>query len=97
VVQVAAGGMHSAALTAGGEVFTTGVNDEGALGRRTGAPPRRGCSAAPLGRPTRAAPRRRARFAAGGRRCVSCVAGCLSGAARVSACAVGCCSRARSR
>ena len=43
--------MHSAALTAGGEVFTTGVNDEGALGRRTGAPPRRGCSAAPLGRP----------------------------------------------
>ena len=28
--------MHSAALTARGEVFTTGVNDEGALGRCTG-------------------------------------------------------------
>ena len=38
VVQVAAGGMHSAALTARGEVFTTGVNDEGALGRCTGVP-----------------------------------------------------------
>lgn len=36
VVQVAAGGMHSVALTARGEVFTTGVNDEGALGRCTG-------------------------------------------------------------
>ena len=36
VVQVAAGGMHSVALTARGEVLTTGVNDEGALGRCTG-------------------------------------------------------------
>ena len=37
VVQVAAGGMHSIALTPEGEVWTTGVNDEGALGRETGA------------------------------------------------------------
>ena len=36
VLQVAAGGMHSVALTARGEVYTTGVNDEGALGRCTG-------------------------------------------------------------
>ncbi len=36
VIQVAAGGMHSVALTADGDVFTTGVNDEGALGRETG-------------------------------------------------------------
>ncbi len=36
VVQVAAGGMHSVALTPEGEVWTTGVNDEGALGRETG-------------------------------------------------------------
>lgn len=35
VVQVAAGGMHSVALTAEGEVYTCGVNDEGALGRET--------------------------------------------------------------
>ena len=35
-MQVAAGGMHSVALTADGEVFTCGVNDEGALGRETG-------------------------------------------------------------
>lgn len=38
VVQVAAGGMHSVALSADGEVYTTGVNDEGALGRETGKP-----------------------------------------------------------
>jgi regulator of chromosome condensation len=37
VTQVAAGGMHSVALTSDGEVWTTGVNDEGALGRETGA------------------------------------------------------------
>ena len=28
--------MHSVALTVDGEVWTTGVNDEGALGRETG-------------------------------------------------------------
>ncbi len=39
VVQVAGGGMHSAALTASGEVYTTGVNDEGALGRETSSRP----------------------------------------------------------
>ena len=38
VVQVAAGGMHSVALTEDGKVFTTGVNDEAALGRCTGQP-----------------------------------------------------------
>ena len=37
IVQVAAGGMHSVALTAEGEVYTCGVNDEGALGRETSA------------------------------------------------------------
>ena len=37
VTQVAGGGMHSVALTVDGEVWTTGVNDEGALGRETGA------------------------------------------------------------
>ena len=36
VRQVAAGGMHSVALTMDGRVFTTGVNDEAALGRQTG-------------------------------------------------------------
>lgn len=35
VVQVAAGGMHGAAITADGGVWTWGVNDEGALGRQT--------------------------------------------------------------
>ncbi len=35
VLQVACGGMHSAALGANGAVWTWGVNDEGALGRRT--------------------------------------------------------------
>ena len=35
VVQLALGGMHTAALTAGNRVFTWGVNDEGALGRET--------------------------------------------------------------
>ena len=35
-LQVAAGGMHSAALTEDFQVYTTGVNDEGALGRFTG-------------------------------------------------------------
>lgn len=35
VVQVVAGGMHTAALDRGGVVFTWGVNDEGALGRPT--------------------------------------------------------------
>ncbi|KAK9820428.1 hypothetical protein WJX72_010230 [[Myrmecia] bisecta] len=35
VVQVAAGGMHTVALADSGEVYTTGVNDEGALGRET--------------------------------------------------------------
>lgn len=35
VVQVVAGGMHTAALSADGTVFTWGVNDEGALGRPT--------------------------------------------------------------
>ncbi|KAL3156070.1 hypothetical protein ABBQ32_013058 [Trebouxia sp. C0010 RCD-2024] len=34
-LQVAAGGMHSLALTADHEVHSTGVNDEGALGRHT--------------------------------------------------------------
>lgn len=32
-----AGGMHSVALTKDGAVYTTGVNDEAALGRKTGA------------------------------------------------------------
>ena len=36
VTQVAPGGMHSVALTPDGEVYTTGVNDEGALGRESG-------------------------------------------------------------
>lgn len=36
VTQVTAGGMHSVALTQNGEVFSTGVNDEAALGRKTG-------------------------------------------------------------
>lgn len=35
-LQVAAGGMHSLALTADHQVYSTGVNDEGALGRYTG-------------------------------------------------------------
>ena len=35
IVQVVAGGMHTAALAADGTVFTWGVNDEGALGRPT--------------------------------------------------------------
>jgi alpha-tubulin suppressor-like RCC1 family protein len=39
VTQVAAGGMHSVALTPEGELWTTGVNDEGALGRHTGCWP----------------------------------------------------------
>jgi alpha-tubulin suppressor-like RCC1 family protein len=33
VVAVVAGGMHSAVITADGEVYTSGCNDEGALGR----------------------------------------------------------------
>jgi alpha-tubulin suppressor-like RCC1 family protein len=33
VVQVAAGGLHSAAVSDDGEVYTWGVNDDGALGR----------------------------------------------------------------
>ncbi|CAL8462036.1 g1567 [Coccomyxa elongata] len=36
VTQVAPGGMHSVALTPDGGVYTTGVNDEGALGRESG-------------------------------------------------------------
>lgn len=36
VVQVAAGGMHTVALTEDSQVWTWGVNDEGALGRHTG-------------------------------------------------------------
>ena len=35
-LQVAAGGMHSVALAANHEIYSTGVNDEGALGRYTG-------------------------------------------------------------
>ncbi len=35
VVDVVAGGMHSVCLTASGEVFTFGCNDEGSLGRET--------------------------------------------------------------
>lgn len=35
-LQVAAGGMHSVALTDNFQLYTTGVNDEGALGRFTG-------------------------------------------------------------
>lgn len=37
VVQVAVGGMHCAALTNDNKILTWGVNDTGALGRRTGA------------------------------------------------------------
>ena len=36
VIQIVAGGMHSVAVSQDGEVFTTGVNDEAALGRKTG-------------------------------------------------------------
>lgn len=35
-IQIACGGMHTVALSADGEVFSWGVNDEGALGRETG-------------------------------------------------------------
>lgn len=35
-LQVECGGMHTVALSASGEVWTWGVNDEGALGRKTG-------------------------------------------------------------
>ena len=34
-VQVSCGGMHTVALAADGKVWTWGVNDEGALGRKT--------------------------------------------------------------
>ncbi|KAG2451371.1 hypothetical protein HYH02_003973 [Chlamydomonas schloesseri] len=34
-VQVACGGMHTVGLTVDGDVYTWGVNDEGALGRKT--------------------------------------------------------------
>ena len=37
VKQVTAGGMHSVVLLTSGKVFTAGVNDEGPLGRPTGA------------------------------------------------------------
>jgi regulator of chromosome condensation len=37
VVQIAVGGMHCAALTHDNKILTWGVNDTGALGRRTGA------------------------------------------------------------
>ena len=37
VIQVVDGGMHSVGLTEEGAVYTTGVNDEAALGRKTGA------------------------------------------------------------
>ena len=37
VVQIAAGGMHCAALTYDGEILTWGVNDDGALGRDSNA------------------------------------------------------------
>jgi len=36
VKQIAAGGMHSVAVSMEGQVYTTGVNDEAALGRKTG-------------------------------------------------------------
>ena len=36
VKHIAAGGMHSVAVSMDGDVYTTGVNDEGALGRKTG-------------------------------------------------------------
>lgn len=35
VVQLAVGGMHVAALTSDNKIYTWGVNDQGALGRRT--------------------------------------------------------------
>lgn len=38
VLQIACGGMHTVALTADHQIFSWGVNDEGALGRETGAP-----------------------------------------------------------
>lgn len=37
VLQIACGGMHTVALTEDGQIFSWGVNDEGALGRETGA------------------------------------------------------------
>lgn len=37
VLQIACGGMHTVALTLSGEIWSWGVNDEGALGRETGA------------------------------------------------------------
>lgn len=36
IAAVAAGGVHSLVLAEDGTVYTTGVNDEGALGRKTG-------------------------------------------------------------
>jgi regulator of chromosome condensation len=35
IVQIAAGGMHTACLSKDGKVYTFGCNDEGALGRST--------------------------------------------------------------
>jgi alpha-tubulin suppressor-like RCC1 family protein len=36
ILQVACGGMHTVVLTTDGQIYTWGVNDEGALGRETG-------------------------------------------------------------
>lgn len=36
ILQVACGGMHTVVLTEDGQVYSWGVNDEGALGRPTG-------------------------------------------------------------
>ena len=38
VLKVACGGMHTLAVTAGGQLFSWGVNDEGALGRAVRPP-----------------------------------------------------------
>lgn len=43
-VEVACGGMHTVALSSQGEVWTWGVNDEGALGRKTGVVCRSSCA-----------------------------------------------------
>lgn len=44
VLQIACGGMHTVALLEDGRIFSWGVNDEGALGRETGALSLRCCT-----------------------------------------------------
>jgi alpha-tubulin suppressor-like RCC1 family protein len=39
ICKIACGGLHNAAVTVDGELYTWGANDEGALGRATGHKP----------------------------------------------------------